>query len=297
MNRLHKKCLLASGMMHGVLFLVLIIGSAFIMTRPKEELAPFEMFRLPRDFKVVDEMMVGGGNPEAAPRPQPVVQPTPPPPQPPQPRPEPLKPEKSPELERQKEPVKPTPAEPEEKPSTRIKVDLSPKKIAVNLKPVDKPSDDKPDKQKSTRDLKKEAREAKDREVQMARALKEEIDRVGKTIHEKSSGATDIETPGPGGEAYVNYSYYVKEIYQEAWQTPAQTVKDVSDVEVEVTIARDGRVISSSIKKKSGDTALDNSVQQALNRVRKVREFPEGAKDSQRTFRIIYSLLAKQKFG
>src|SRR6185295_5911159 len=102
-------------------------------------------------------------------------------------------------------------------------------------------------------------------------------------IHEKSSGATDIEPPGPGGEALVNYSAYVKKIYYEAWQTPALNLKDIPDVEVEVTIARDGRVISSSIKKKSGNTALDNSVQQALNRVRKVREFPEGAKDSQRT--------------
>src|SRR5690349_20451081 len=101
MNRLQKKCLLASGMMHGVLFLVLIIGSAFIMTRPKEELAPFEMFRVPRDFKVVDEMMVGGGNPEAAAKAQPVVQPAPAPTQISPPRPESPKPEKSPEPERQ----------------------------------------------------------------------------------------------------------------------------------------------------------------------------------------------------
>jgi colicin import membrane protein len=293
MNRLQKKCLVASGITHGILFIVLIIGSAFLPNKPKEEAPRFEMFRLPKDFKLVDEMIVGGGNPNASPpKQEPVVQPTPPPKPPPEPQ-------KEQKLEAPKPEKTPAP-QAEEKPNTRIKVDTKPKKIEVNLKPVTKVDDDKPEKPNRARDLKKEAKEAKEakeREQKVATLLKEEIDRVGKTISEKSSRSTDVDVLGPGGSAYINYAFYVKEIYHEAWRTPSETMTDVSDVEVEVTIARDGRVVSSSIRKKSGNSALDKSVQEALNRVRKVREFPEGAKDDQRTFRITYSLLATRKLG
>jgi TonB family protein len=62
-------------------------------------------------------------------------------------------------------------------------------------------------------------------------------------------------------------------------------------------VARDGRILSSSVIRASGDAQLDKSVRQALDRVTKLPAFPEGAKDAQRTFRINFELKSKRQFG
>jgi len=60
---------------------------------------------------------------------------------------------------------------------------------------------------------------------------------------------------------------------------------------VRVVIARDGAVVSSDIRRPSGNAALDRSVRAALDRVRNIgRPFPESSSDSRREFDIIFTL-------
>ena len=111
------------------------------------------------------------------------------------------------------------------------------------------------------------------------------------------SQSTKIEMPGPGGEAYANYGQTIRSIYEQAWHPPSELEDDSSTVEVQLTLSSDGTVLASSILTKSGSSSLNRSVQDALNRVRRVPSFPEGAKDSQRTFRIKYNLRSKRQIG
>ena len=89
----------------------------------------------------------------------------------------------------------------------------------------------------------------------------------------------------------------MKTYYDQAWIDPEEVSDDDATVEVKVVIARDGRVISDSIIKRSGIPALDKSVQNALDRVEKLPPFPEGAKEAQRTFIINFNLKAKRLLG
>jgi len=68
-------------------------------------------------------------------------------------------------------------------------------------------------------------------------------------------------------------------------------------VKVKVVIARDGAVISDAIITRSGIPSLDKSVDNALRRVQQLPPFPEGAKQTQRTFIINFNLKAKRLLG
>jgi len=60
---------------------------------------------------------------------------------------------------------------------------------------------------------------------------------------------------------------------------------------VTVTIASDGTVVAKRITKRSGDAAVDASVQRMLDHVTTVqRPFPEGAKDKERTYIIPFNM-------
>jgi TonB family protein len=66
---------------------------------------------------------------------------------------------------------------------------------------------------------------------------------------------------------------------------------------VSVTISSDGTVTDSHIITSSGDPRMDTSVKRALNRVTFIHEFPEGAKEKERTFKINFNLKSKRMLG
>jgi len=70
-------------------------------------------------------------------------------------------------------------------------------------------------------------------------------------------------------------------------------------VDVKIVVARNGDVLSSDIVSKSGDPAVDQSVQRALDQVEreKLPPFPPKAEDTQRTFVIRFNFEAKQSAG
>ena len=102
---------------------------------------------------------------------------------------------------------------------------------------------------------------------------------------------------GPGGEAYANYSQVVKSIYDRAWIDPEEVTDEQATVQVKLVVYRDGTIKSDWIVNRSGIPALDKSVQSALDRVREVPRFPEGAKESERVFIINFNLKAKRLTG
>ena len=288
MNRLQQKCLVTSMGLHALLCLILIVGPAFLWSKQKEldlpilEVIPDRLTDLP----------FSGGNPNARP---PAQQLQPAPLQPPVQQPKPPKVESKPPPE-PKTAAKPepdiAPAEiKREKPKQEIKVNTTVvKRPAANPHEKNTP---KPD----TDEAKARARVEAEARRRTARQLLARIKDSSEKINANLSPGTTIELRGPGGEAYANYAQVVKTYYDQAWIDPEEVSDDDATVEVKVVIARDGRVISDSIIKRSGIPALDKSVQNALDRVEKLPPFPEGAKEAQRTFIINFNLKAKRLLG
>ena len=86
----------------------------------------------------------------------------------------------------------------------------------------------------------------------------------------------------------------MQRVYTDAWRIPEDVTDDEATVKVSVTIAHAGHVISSRIIQSSGSKLVDKSIQATLDRVTFVWPFPEGSKDSQKTFNISFSLKAKK---
>lgn len=322
MNRLHKKCVVASGFVHGILVLVVFVGSAFISPKPPPMEATINLVEIP-DI-VIDELMAGGGgNPNAAPPGTTLVPPPPvdtPPPQVEQPKaPEPVR-APDPEPEPEPAPVKPKVVEPA--PVKKPKVETPKPKVKVAEKPITKPKS-KP-KQTATKAPPKKAevkvnlskavtRDVPDTSAQKRAAAERAAERmeaarladqreaalrgiVGNIASQAGGSGTSISIPGPGGPAYAHYGSYLKKLYETTWVPPQAARDDEPVVQVEVTISREGRVLSGKIIKKSGNVSLDRSVQSTLDRISRVKPLPEGTKDEKRTFRINFNL-ATTKLG
>jgi TonB family protein len=66
----------------------------------------------------------------------------------------------------------------------------------------------------------------------------------------------------------------------------------------QVTIRRNGSVAHSTLHRRSGNAVLDKSVERVLNDVRHIgAPFPEGTRDSERTFTIEFNLKTKRAVG
>jgi TonB family protein len=292
MNRLQKKCLIATAGFHLLLVLTIVFGSAFFTSRPKPDDAQL-LDVIPANL--IDAAFNSGvkAAPTPAPTPpQPVQQP--PTPQPPQPKPvvTPPPPQPAPSLVQRVEHLfKPEPeklppddtksVEPAEKPA-------KPKhEIKVSMKPVVRTASKSTD----TRDAEAARQAAKEANLRKA------IIAAARAIKEHASSATTVEMPGTSSVSYANYSSVVKSVYERAWTLPDNTSSADANTRVSVTIGSDGTVISSRILDPSGDAGVDASVQRTLDRVTFVAPFPDGAKEKEKTFIINFNLKAKRNFG
>lgn len=278
MNRLHKKCLVASAGVHGLLLLILFVGPAFLSSKTQSEDLPILDFY---PSKLFDANVSGGGNrnaPRAIPAPAP-------PPQVTQAQPAPAKVREPdpPKVVLKHELVDPDGFENE--PKHRVP-QISTKMVTRS----------------KTRPKAKEKSEDADNQAQQQQVLnaRKRLARdfaiAAQNISESTSSATSIEEygPGTGGPAYASYAAWVKTVYENAWQAPEDSATDDAITKVSVTIGRDGTVLSSRIVRPSGDSPVDKSVQRTLDRVSFIAPFPEGAKDKQRTYIINFNLKAKR---
>ena len=263
MNRLQKKCFIASTGFHLLLALILIVGPAFLSSNPKTDDLPLLNF-VP--VKTVDSLMSGGGNPKAQPPPA-VAQPAPQPPAPaiappPQPKPEP---------QVVKEPAQE---------SLEVSKPRKPA-IEVSTKLVKRAPTESSDAKSAAEKRAKESADGR-------RRAAAEIDRAVSGIESGLSPSTTIEMNGPGGGGvpYANWLQAVNTAYQHAWDVPEGLTADTPAVSTSITIARDGTVISARIVRFSGNSTADQSVEAVLNRVRHVAALPEDAKEDERTVTI-----------
>jgi TonB family protein len=289
MNRLQKKCLIATTGFHLLLVLVVVFGSAFFVSHSKPDESQILTVI---SSTVVDAAFNSGMQSAQPPPPSPVQPPQPvqPTPQPPAPQPEPPKQtiiEKVQEIFKPEppklEPNELNPVEPADKPTKP-----APKKPQISLVPVVRKVS-KPTTDTSEADERREAQRVRD---QKARAFRSAMS----SISEKSSTATEVSMPGPGTAAYTNFKDALATIYYNAWTPPDDVTNDDAITKVRITIARDGSIISARIIGPSGDSRVDASVQRAIDRVTEVPPLPD-AKESQRTVTLNFNLKTKRLIG
>jgi TonB family protein len=283
MNRLQKKCLITSAGFHLLLIVILFVGPAFFNSRDKNANLP------PLDYiptKAIDAALSGGGSPTA---------------QPPAPQPQPAPPEKSfiekiftPDPPKQEEKVAEIPDPEFKKVVKSAPTKTTPKPtVEVNMTKVKRTSRTSNKTAVKTPDDTTEA-DARAERIAAQRQRSAAVGRALANLDKNLSGGTDVEVPGPGGASYANFAQIVMSIYDRAWISPNDMADDTAVVVASVTIARDGSVVSARITSPSGSTTVDASVRATLQRVKFVHEFPEGAKDAERTFNITFDLKAKR---
>jgi TonB family protein len=277
MDRLAKKCVIASSVLHGTLVLVLFVGPAFLPAEKPIEANQIIDF-IP--FKTLEATSVsGGGNPNV---PQTIPQPTPstPTPTPPQPQ-------RREEPPKREEPAKPEPkSEPKAevkdddtgwKPSTKIKVSLK-QTVRTSGSTTSRPTTStRPNNARST-------------------ALASAANNISKGASSPVQ-ISEMRGPGGGGIPYAGFNDALVSAYMRAWLIPGDAANETSKVVVAITLRRDGTVASSSIKTRSGNSALDSSVQRALDKVNFVAPFPDSVKDAQKTFWLEFDPRAKRMLG
>lgn len=260
MNRLQKKCILATAGIHLLLLVILLVGPAFFEPRPKPDDSQV-LDVIPANL--IDAQFTSGVRNAQPPAPTPVVTPPPPQPQPTPPPPRPVEPVPTltERLEKmfKSEPPKPAPEK------------VQPHKIQPDLKPV----------------VHNAPKNIQDDSAKRALALRKAIQNLKKNF----SPSTTVDMPGNSSVAYANYASAVKSIYDQAWaQVPLDNVANEDEnVKARITITSDGTVISARIIDSSGDAALDASVQKTLERVTFIAPFPEGTADQQRIYTINFN--------
>jgi TonB family protein len=281
MNRLQKKCAIATAGFHLLLLVILIVGPAFFSAKQTVDDSQV-LDVIPANL--IDAQFNSGVKNAQPPAPTPIVTPppqsTPPAPKPfvqPAPAPAPTLTER---LEKifKSEPAKPTPdLTPVEKqnPNQPPKVDLHlVTRLTPKNSPATKPVDD------SQQKLRTQA-----------------FQNAARNLKNNFTPATTVDMPGDSTAAYANYASVVKSIYERAWVPPDDAANDDANTKVSVTIASDGTVISARIIGASGDSGVDATIQKTLDRVTFIAPFPSGTTDKERTYIINFNLKAKRMLG
>jgi TonB family protein len=277
MNRLQKKCVVASVSLHGLLAAVLLFGPAFLASRDQAvDMAVLDVI----PATLVDAAFSRGGTPNVKPPPPaPLVKPEPTPPAPtPQPKPRPQPPV-----------TRPTPPPPKPEPEPVVPDKPAKRLPNINTDLVTRAADDPAKTRADAEARERERAEAEARRRAFAGALNH--------ITDIAASSTEVTIPGPGGQAYANYAQVVKSVYTHAWIVPADVNDDQATTTASVTIARDGTVLDARITRQSGNAAVDASVRRTLERVTFVAPFPVGATEAKRTFTIKFNLKAKRQLG
>ena len=279
MNRLEKKCFIASTGLHLLLALILLVGPAFLGSQQKP--APAQYIEI-IPANIIEGAFAGGGNPHAKP-------PAPSPPRretAPAPPPEPAKPQKHQTLEEPK--LETASVEPSESGKRKPQIDLS----KTTTRQTDSKSKSKP-KPREDSETQRLAKARADQAAQVRSALE--------NLKEGLSSSTSIDIQGPGGEAYAGYLSVLQSIYQSCYDRELAAAGELagkeSTVIVVVTVERSGRVVNSRVSRPSGIAQLDRLVRRVLDQVDFIRAFPAGSKDSERTFTIGFELRLNRAIG
>jgi protein TonB len=266
MNRLQKKCVIATAGFHLLLLVILFVGPAFFNSKPKMDDSQV-LDVIPANL--IDAAFNSGVKDATPPAPQPIVQPQPQQMQPTPPAPAPKPVEPTPTLVHRIENLFTPEPKPELEKQTPKETENSPHKIQPNLTQV--------------------TRNAPKNSVNKPKPNSEAIKNIAANLRNKLSSATTVDMPGESSVSYANYGTVVVSVYHNAWISPDDMANDSAVVKFSVTIASDGTVINARIVTPSGDASVDAAVQQMLNRVASIAPFPEGATEKERTYTINFN--------
>lgn len=302
MERVQKKCLIASVATHGLLLALLVVGAAFIKPPQPREIIPIKYFPSRDIGPLVDSPNNGGGggSPQVIRTTQPPT-PTPPAPNPPTPRNQvepPAPPPPPTPNNKQKAAVEPPVTVRENglmkatKSKTITDTSDSKSKSKINTKLTTRPNTtDKNSKSKS-----KDSGNPSSKTNERLTAFNKAVGELGKGL----TSLTMSDFPGNGvggGPGAVNYSQAVLGAYDDAWNPPAELAEDAAVAYVRITVHRTGQIVDARIVTRSNNALMDRSVQNALEAVKSLPPFPPGAKDIERVFKIEFNLKVKRGIG
>jgi TonB family protein len=307
MDRLQKKCIIASSSFHGLLVCILLFGSALMPSPDDKAFKPITVY----SAAAVSEALTSGGSPDAHVAPTPVAPPAPQPETPPTP-----KPQVQPTAPPIPEAPPPKPHHETPKPHVeRVEISKSQKiakeKITLEPKP-EKEAPREPHRIVLDRSsLKMAVRKNDDREKAAQEAAENTAaDARRKTAHELASAYRNIsknlssstlvsEPPGNGapGALSVNYRDLIASKYYNAWTAPADLDDATPIVTASVTIDRNGNVKSSRILTPSGNRSMDRSILNVLDAVTFFEPFPASIKEQEMTVTVKFNVLAKRGTG
>lgn len=297
MDRTLQRSLVGSSVAHAALLLiVLMVGGLAAKKVIAPDVPVLEI--IPTDMRLTMGEQIGGGTPTPLPvasqeRPgpppaAPVLAPVSPPPQvqpqtpvvPPAPPVQPTA-KPAPKVATPKVPVAKDPppaAKAQDVDVTRL-VD---KKIKVSTAPAVQVSSAKRKRADDDQRAAAEAAEAasasaraRDQRLASARSLANRLSGAVTGVSKNTGTSTKIEMVGPGGAAYGPYYSYLKAFLKQQWRKPATSSEREAMAEVELSISRDGTVLSAEVTRRSGVAALDASVEELFRRHRKLRPLPE----------------------
>lgn len=284
---LQKKCLTASAITHGLLVVLVFVGSAFIPHKPVLEGPEFEIFTLPQDFDLVaQDNVFSGGDPNARKGSgvQQVPQPQPPPPQPKQEQPKqevpvvkPPEPKVEPKVE-QKQPekieVKPK-VDPDafnlDKAITK-KAETKKPEPKIDFKTIQKLAEKKTITTSSSDSKAANKTPSTETKVAFNTGLLADARKKlesGLSPGGSPAGRGDVDDIlGPGGARVASYSLYLAGIYRDAWVAPTKSSAR-TPVRVRVRISKDGTVLEKQVISRSGNGDFDRAANDTVARVRK----------------------------
>jgi protein TonB len=280
MNRNQKKCLAQSTLIHA-----LVLGGVFssIVIQPSPEPPkpmPLQLASASRVEAILAAQSKQADPIEPLPEPEPpaqekVVQPEP-------------KPEPKP-----KQQAKPKVEQPKVKQETKPKPKAEPKPKPKPEKKVIKPNLERVTRSNPLTAVKTEKpiTPKPDPSAQFQNTVQQKLN----SIRQNLSATSTIQAPSNVGSPVDSerYARWVRESYENAWNRPDAAQRDNSTVKVRVLVKRDGSIISANIISKSGDPLLDQSIQRALDLVKKLPRFPDGIQESQMEFTINFNLKSR----
>jgi TonB family protein len=281
MNRLHKKCFIASAGTHLLLMLILFIGPAFLSAKnPKSEDFQLLDFVPPRTVDALVAANPGGAPVQRQQQQQPPAQS------------QPVQESKPPPA--QKAPEPPNVVDKKEPESFEVKPQ-KPRLPQINTTLTKRPSTNKQKQtEKPTDKTDNREREAAENRRNTAAAIARATANLDKGLSASTSVRIGDGDGRGSGPAYANFLQLVKSVYTRMWDVP-DGASDGAIISVSVTIARNGDVVRSSITHRSGDSIADASVELLLDRVQHVAPLPEDSKDDQRTVHIDFSVKAAKR--
>lgn len=333
-RRLQTKCFLASAAMHALLLVIVFVAPAFLPDKPRPQTPVIQMID-PRVLDRLEARAVAPAAPapvqpapvapatvEPAPAQKAVEVPRPVEPTPPPPAPKPVEP---PRKEVAKEPPpKVTKVEPRPLPASP-KGKEAPVKKTVKKTREPEPPPTKPAPAKSTIKLantttlvsrkSEEDAKAKQRAEAEARAEAAAAAKAAQLAHQQRvaklnsilggiqgglSAPVNINLDagaGPNAAAFLEYGQMMVQVYERSWLLPGTLNNSTAIVGVTVTVARSGRVLNWEVRRPSGNSAIDKSVRETLQKVIQFEPFPASFREAQRTFNIDFNLKAKRSTG